>query len=59
MTKKTKVKGKKSSEVAKECSSTEIMAFAGILKTEKKKLDTLKKKIAAEREGKYGRRTSN
>jgi len=55
MTKKTKVKGKKSSEAAKECSNMEIMAFAGILKTEKKKLDALKKKIAKEREGNYGR----
>lgn len=46
-------KGNKSfSEPIKE---RDIMKFAGILKQDKKKLDALKNKIAAEREGNYGR----
>jgi predicted CopG family antitoxin len=54
-------KGKKSfSEVIKEnlCAKEEkpdIMTFAGALKNEKKTLEKLKSKIAAERESNYGR----
>jgi predicted CopG family antitoxin len=57
----TKRKGKKSySEVIKESLCTEkektdIMAFAGALKDDKKKLEAAKKKIDAEREANYGR----
>jgi predicted CopG family antitoxin len=53
-------KGKRSfSEVIKESlrndEKTDIMTFAGALKTEKKTLQELKAKIAAEREANYGR----
>jgi predicted CopG family antitoxin len=54
-------KGKKSfSEVIKESlcrqeEKTDIMSFAGALKSEKKTLEELKAKIAQEREANYGR----
>ena len=57
----SKRKGKKSfSQVIKEnlCSEeqkVDIMSFAGIMKADKKKLEQLKSKIAAEREANYGR----
>jgi len=57
----SKRKGKKSfSQVIKEnlCSLEEkkdIMRFAGVMKSERDKLEILKSKIAAEREANYGR----
>jgi len=57
----SKRKGKKSfSQVIKEnlCSLEEkkdVMRFAGVMKSERDKLEILKSKIAAEREANYGR----
>jgi predicted CopG family antitoxin len=57
----SKRKGKKSfSQVIKENlysdeEKVDIMSFAGVMKSEKHKLELLKSKIAAEREANYGR----
>jgi len=57
----SKRKGKKSfSQVIKENltsgeTKADIMSFAGVLKNDKRKLELLKSKIAAEREANYGR----